>query len=186
MRRAAGKGYRPVDHSEAIDRNGGELGDAMRGAWLPKVTRGWFFRAETFFSVARYLDEAAREVRGAPPDFLSHSHGEGFQRFFTERMGEQGIYFLDEPESALSPKRQVELLAALAEVQETARAQVIMATHSPLLMAVPGAAVWRLTHRSIEPVSYRDTDHFRLWQAFGADPDGFVAAALAGDLDSLV
>lgn len=181
-----GKGYRPVDHAAAIDSNGSDLAEALRGSWLPKVTRGWFFRAETFFSVARYLDAVALESGGAPPDFLSHSHGEGFGRFFAERMGEQGIYFLDEPESALSPKRQVELLQVLAGIQEAARAQVIMATHSPILMAVPGAALLRLTRRGIDPVTLRETDHFRLYRSFALDPDSFVAAALAGDLDSLV
>ena len=55
-----GKGYRPVDHSNAIEAMGGELSAALRASWLPKITNGWFFRAESFFSVARYLDEAAR------------------------------------------------------------------------------------------------------------------------------
>jgi predicted ATPase len=79
-----GKGYRPVDHSRAMEAMGGELSKALRASWLPKITNGWFFRAESFFSVARYLDEAGREAfsGGPPPDFLSHSHGEGFLRFF--------------------------------------------------------------------------------------------------------
>src|SRR5579871_6028644 len=73
-----GKGYRPVDHSAALEVMGGTLSKALRAAWLPKITNGWFFRAESFFSVARYLDGAAREqnevLPGAvPPDFLSHS-----------------------------------------------------------------------------------------------------------------
>jgi predicted ATPase len=72
-----GKGYRPVDHSRAIEAMGGRLSQALRASWLPKITNGWFFRAESFFSVARYLDEAAIGA-GPPPDFLSHSHGEGF------------------------------------------------------------------------------------------------------------
>jgi len=72
-----GKGHRPVDHSTAIEVMGGELSGALRASWLPKVTNGWFFRAETFFSVARYLDAV-----GSDADFLSHSHGEGFLRFF--------------------------------------------------------------------------------------------------------
>lgn len=181
-----GKGYRAVDHSQALDKNGGDLADALRGGWLPKVTRGWFFRAETFFSVARYLDEAAQSGGGAPPDFLSHSHGEGFGRFFAERMIEQGIYFLDEPESALSPKRQIELLAVLAEIQSSEKAQVIMATHSPILMAVPGAALWRLNPREIAPVDLRETDHFRLWSSFAADPEGFVELAVEGRIDELI
>ena len=104
-----GKGYRPVDHSRAIEVMGGSLCTALKASWLPKITNGWFFRAETFFSVARYLDEAALDGRGAPPpDFLAHSHGEGFLRFFEERCQRQGIFIFDEPESALSPTRQIE------------------------------------------------------------------------------
>jgi predicted ATPase len=82
-----GKGYMPVDHSRAVEKMGGNLSSALRAAWLPKITKGWFFRAESFFSVARYLDEAALDdpLGGPPPDFLSHSHGEGFLRFFQER-----------------------------------------------------------------------------------------------------
>jgi len=181
-----GKGFRPVDHSTAIDKSGAELADTLRASWLPKVTRGWFFRAETFFSVARYLDDAAREGGGPAPDFLSYSHGEGFGRFFAERMTSQGIYFLDEPESALSPKRQVELLRVLSDLQDGAKAQVIMATHSPILMSAPGATLLRMSHRGIEPVQLRDTDHFRLWASFTADPERFVIAARDGDVDSLV
>ncbi len=166
----------------AREGSGGDLAGQLRAGWLPKVAAGWFFRAETFFSVARYLDD----VGSTSADFLSHSHGEGYLRVFSERMNRQGIYFMDEPESALSPKRQVELLRFLAEVQQSARAQVIMATHSPLLMAVPGAALWRMTPRGIDLYAYRDTDHFRLWQNFTVDPEDFVARALAGDDAGLV
>lgn len=180
-----GKGYRPVDHSSALDKSGSRLADALRAGWLPKVTNGWFFKAESFFGVARYLDQMALEADRVPPNFLSHSHGEGFMRVFDERMSRQGIYFMDEPESALSPKRQLELLRILARVQENARAQVIMATHSPLLMALPGADVWQITKGGIAPVDYRDTRHFRLYQDFTIDPEAFIAEALTDDTDSL-
>jgi len=172
-----GKGYRPVDHSSAIDKSGADLSGALRAAWLPRVTDGWFFRAESFFSVARYLDEAAKGA-GPPPDFLSHSHGEGFLRFFDERMSRQGIYFMDEPESALSPRRQLELLRILAGVQASAKAQVIMATHSPILMAVPNADVFEITRGGLRPADYRETSHFRLYRGFTEDPDGFVDDAI--------
>jgi len=140
-----GKGYRPVDHSGALDTSGSSLADALRGGWLPKVTDGWFFRAESFFSVARFLDQSAQEFGYTPPDFLSYSHGEGFIRFFSERVNRQGIYFMDEPESALSPNRQLELLRLLAGIQTSATSQVIVATHSPILMAVPDAQVLEVT-----------------------------------------
>ncbi|MEO1601972.1 MAG: AAA family ATPase [Pseudomonadota bacterium] len=173
-----GKGYRAVDHTRALDQSGSALADAFRGGWLPKVTEGWFFRAESFFSVARYLDEAAQDARQPAPDFLSWSHGEGFMRVFEERMDRQGLYFMDEPESALSPNRQRELLRILARVQETAVSQVILATHSPILMAVPGAEVLEITRFGLSPVDFRETRHFALYRDFVHNPEAFVAAAL--------
>ena len=174
-----GKGYMPVDHSRAIDKSGAALAKALRAHWLPKVTAGWFFRAESFYSVARYLDEAAREpLGGPPPDFLSWSHGEGFMRFFEERCGRQGLYILDEPESALSPSRQIELLKLLRRMDRSGVAQVIMATHSPLLMACPDARLLRISRFGLDHTDFRDTDHFRMIRDFCGDPDGFLAEAL--------
>jgi predicted ATPase len=85
----------------------------LRASWLPKFTNGWFFRAESFFSVANYQDEVNLEdipgvPPGTPPDFLSHSHGGGFLRFFEERCRKQGIFIFDEPEIrafSLAPDR---------------------------------------------------------------------------------
>ncbi|MEM9148640.1 MAG: AAA family ATPase [Pseudomonadota bacterium] len=174
-----GKGYRTVDHSTAIEASGAGLADALRAGWLPRVTEGWFFRAESFFAVARGLDQAAREAEETPPDYLSWSHGEGFVRIFEERMTRQGLYLMDEPESALSPDRQRALLCLLARIQESAVSQVILATHSPILMAVPGAQVLEITRFGLAEVDYRATRHFELYRAFVTDPQGFVAEALA-------
>jgi predicted ATPase len=169
-----GKGYAPVDHSGAVELMGGRLGDALRASWLPKITNGWFFRAESFFSVARYLDEAAVSVDKPPPDFLSHSHGEGFLRFFEERCRRQGIFIFDEPESALSPARQIEFLKLLRRMDESGICQVIMATHAPILMAYPNARLLRVTKYGLEPVTLEQTEHFRLIREFCADPASFV------------
>nr|WP_290428499.1 AAA family ATPase [Defluviimonas salinarum] len=176
-----GKGYRPLDHSRALEKSGAALGGTFRGGWLPKVTDGWFFRAESFYTVARHLDEAALDAGEAPPDFLSWSHGEGFLRVFAERCRRQGIYFLDEPESALSPRRQLELLRLLNEIQTGAGAQVIMAIHSPILMALPGARLLEITRLGIAETDYRNTRHFRLYRSFAADPEEFIAEALRGE-----
>jgi predicted ATPase len=178
-----GRGHRPVDHSNAIETMGGELSDALRASWLPKITNGWFFRAESFFSVARYLDEVNREfipnVRGGtPPDFLSHSHGEGFLRFFEERCQRQGIFIFDEPESALSPARQIEFLKLMRRMEESTICQVVMATHSPVLMAYPNATLLRLMKYGLEPVRVEQTDHFKVMREFCDDPAGFVEAAI--------
>jgi len=174
-----GKGYRPVDHSNALEKMGGELSTALRASWLPKITNGWFFRAESFFSVARYLDKAALDVDGRGPDFLSHSHGEGFLRFFEERCQRQGIFIFDEPESALSPSRQIEFLKLMRRMEESTICQVVMATHSPLLMAYPNARLLRLTKSGLEPVTVQETDHYKTMRECCANPAGFVQAAIA-------
>src|ERR1700730_12289080 len=173
-----GKGYMPIDHSEAREKMGGQLSKALRASWLPKITNGWFFRAESFFSVARYLDKAARDVGMRGPDFLSHSHGEGFLRFFEERCHRQGIFIFDEPESALSPSRQIEFLKLLQMMDRSGRCQVIMATHSPMLMAYPNATLLRLTKYGLEPTTVEQTDHYKALREFFDDPRGFVEAAI--------
>jgi predicted ATPase len=173
-----GKGYQAVDHSDALDIMGGSLSKALRASWLPKITRGWFFRAESFFPVARYLDSAALSVGGRPPDFLSHSHGEGFLRFFEERCQHQGIFIFDEPESALSATRQIEFLKLLRRMDRSNICQVVMATHSPILMAYPGAKLLELSKYGLEATTVEQTDHYRLLREFCADPASFVEAYL--------
>lgn len=173
-----GKGYMPIDHSRALDKSGAELASAFRAHWLPKITAGWFFRAESFYPVARYLDRAALDVNETPPDFLSWSHGEGFIRFFEERCRRQGIYMLDEPESALSPSRQIRFLQILKEVSETGFVQIFMATHSPLLMACPNARLLQITRFGLEEIAFEDTEHFRMMRSFCNDPRGFLEERL--------
>ena len=173
-----GKGYMPVDHSHALEKMGGSLSSALRASWLPRITHGWFFRAESFFSIARYLDQAAMEAGKVPPDFLSHSHGEGFLRFFEERCQRQGIFIFDEPESALSPARQIEFLKLMRRMDDIGHCQIIMATHSPMLMAYPDATLLRVTKYGLEPVTLKDTDHYKVMREFCEDPTGFVEAAM--------
>ena len=169
------KGYMTVDHSDAREAMGGQLSTALRASWLPKITGGgWFFRAESFFSVARYLDAV-----GSPyADFLSHSHGEGFLRFFEERCQRQGIFIFDEPESALSPARQMEFMKLMRRMDDIGHCQIIMATHSPVLMAYPDARLLRLSKYGLEPVTVKETDHYKVMREFCADPAGFVEAAI--------
>jgi predicted ATPase len=169
------KGHMPLDHSGAKEVSGASLAVALKASWLPKLSDGWFFRAESFFSVARYLDSI-----GSPAaDFLSYSHGEGFLRFFEERCDRQGLYIFDEPESALSPSRQVEFLKILARINDSRRCQVIMATHAPILMACPGATLLRLGKYGLEPIALEDTEHFRLMREFFLDPSGFLEMMMA-------
>jgi predicted ATPase len=171
-----GYGHRAVDRSDISGTDGGVLADALRAAWLPKVGKGFFFRAETFFSLARYIDRAAHDVGAARPDYLSWSHGEGFLGFFEERADQQGIYIFDEPESALSPSRQFEFLRLLRRIQRANNSQVIMATHSPILMALPDADLWQISPQGIEAVRLEDTAHYRLYREFVEYPHETVEA----------
>lgn len=152
------------------------LANRLRAGWLPKVGKGWFLKAQSFAAVS---DMTAT-------DYLAMSHGEGFAEVIAERMVGQGIFLLDEPEAALSPRKQVELLRFLGDIEANDDAQVFLATHSPILMAVPGATVLRLSRSGIERIDPRHTDHFRIWQAFAIDPDGFVADIMEGDLGTLI
>ena len=173
-----GYGHRAVDRSDISGSDGGVLADAFRAAWLPKIGQGFFFRAETFFSLARYVDQAAHDVGAARPDYLSWSHGEGFLGFFEERADQQGIYIFDEPESALSPSRQFEFLKLLRRIQRANNSQVIMATHSPILMALPDADLWQISPLGIEPTRLEDTAHYRLYREFVLYPHETVEAMI--------
>ena len=168
------QGMRAVERSTASGADGTQLGALLNGAWLPQVKRGWFFRAETFFSVARYLDDS-----GSPnADYLSASHGEGFLSFFEERLLEQGLFVLDEPESALSPAKQFEFLKLLRQMQRANNCQVIMATHSPILMALPDADLWQLERFGVRPTTLEETAHFRIYREFALYPQETVEAMI--------
>jgi predicted ATPase len=164
------------------------LTDVLRFSWLPKVSSGFFFRAETFHRLARYLDEAAvwDIAPGPGPEHLKMSHAEGFIDFFSGRFGRAmrsgrpHLFIFDEPESALSPKRQLEFLVMLRDLVAGGTAQILVATHSPLLMAYPGCDLRRLTRGSIESCSLRETEHFQYLRQFYADPEGFIDAHLTG------
>jgi predicted ATPase len=163
------------------------LAAALNFAWLPKVTSGFFFRAESFFNFVTYVEGAYREDPFAPEQpwgarsLHERSHGEAFLSFFEARLGTQlpSLYLLDEPESALSPERQLEFMAMLAEQRATGRVQYIIATHSPLLMGFPGADLLHLSHRGMRRTTLEETPHFRIYREFCGDPSGYLKGELA-------
>lgn len=186
---AANSGFSALGGGRHNRYGGGEdeagLAQALRFSWLPR-TGGFFFRAESFFGFVDHIEPIYREDNNRTPPWgtrsLHHfSHGEAFLLFFQSRlgMGERCIYLFDEPEAALAPDRQLEFLAMLAEQRAGSNVQIIVATHSPLLMACPGADILLFTHRGIRRAGLRDIPHFRWYRDFFADPEGFVAAALA-------
>jgi predicted ATPase len=161
------------------EESGHSLAQYMGASWLPKMTSGYFFRAESFFGLSNFLEQSAYDASAVGPDYLSHSHGEGFMRFFRERGSRKGLFIFDEPESALSPQRQFEFIKHLMEQVSLANVQAIMATHSPILMAMPGANLLQLDQRGLYETSFRETAHFRLYREFFMDPEGTIDAMIA-------
>jgi predicted ATPase len=152
---------------------GDRLAEALRPSWLPKMTNGWFFRRESFFSLAPQLGEPAPPVGAQLP---AHAQGEDFLQFVEERRHRQGVFIFDEPEAALSPARQIDFLKLLRRMETTC--QVIMATHSPFIMAFPGARLLRLSERGLKTATLESTDHYRLLLGFCSNPREFVRVAL--------
>jgi predicted ATPase len=142
---------------------------------------GFFLRAESVFNVATNIEELDREGGGprvidsyGGKSLHEQSHGESFMAIVKHRFGPEGLYILDEPESALSVRRQIELLGVLHEHVTKKGSQVLAATHSPVLMALPGALLYRLGPDGITEIRYEETDAFRLMRDFLADPGSNV------------
>jgi predicted ATPase len=161
------------DHRYAESEDGHALGRALFLSWRQKVANGFFLRAETFFNFATYLEKAGSTFRAYGDRSLhAQSHGEAFLSLFNHRF-EDGLYILDEPEAALSPQRQLAFLGILHRLATPRLAQFIIATHSPMLLAFPGATVLSLDNGCIEQIDYRETEHFQLMKSFLDSPERF-------------
>lgn len=141
--------------------------------------RGGIFTAESFRQWAEFLDDVSTLDPGQAKyhggkDLTLRSHGEGIIAYIRGRYRIPGLYFLDEPEAALSPATQLELLRLLRDYQKQGHAQFILATHSPILMALPGAQVFSFSPEGIRETSYHETAHYRLYRDFFADPAAFL------------
>lgn len=143
----------------------------IKGVRRPRDS--FFLRAESFFNVASEIERLDAEPSGAPPVIDSYggrslheqSHGESFFTLFRDRFRGQGFYLLDEPEAALSPQRQLAMIARMHDLVRDG-SQFIIATHSPIIMAYPNAQILQLSQRGIEPIDYLDTEHYRVTRDF--------------------
>ncbi len=161
------------DHRFEEGGDGHALGRALRLNWRQRTTTGFFLRAETFFNFATYLESVGSTFSAyGGESFHTKSHGEAFLALFAHRF-EDGLYILDEPEAALSPQRQLAFLRILHQLTVPRIAQFVIATHSPLLLAFPGATVLSLDGGAIAEVDYRDTDHYRVTRDFLESPERF-------------
>lgn len=145
-----------------------ELGSAMSLICSPGG-RGWgyFFRAESFYNVATMEEEYSRDAR-IQANYHKRSHGESFLEMAQLNMLEHGFYLLDEPEAALSPQRQLTLLAEIrSSVLEGS--QFIIATHSPILLGYPDAQLLSFDDDRIHPIDYEDTESVRIMRMFLQD-----------------
>lgn len=141
----------------------------VRGTRRPRT--GFFLRAESFFNVASEVERLDKIDPGLLASYggrslHERSHGESFLALVNERFGADGLYLLDEPEAALSPQRQLALLAAFDRLVQKDRSQLIVATHSPILLAYPGARIYSLDERGIAEIEYEKTEHYALTRDF--------------------
>lgn len=149
---------------------------------------GFFLRAESLYNVATRIDELDEAPAAAPSIVDSYggvslhrqSHGESFLALVQNRFGGNGLYILDEPEAALSPTRQMALLAELHALVER-DSQFLIATHSPILLAYPGAAIYELSESGIRRTEYRCTEHYQVTRRFLEDPERMLKLLLAPD-----
>lgn len=133
---------------------------------------GYFLRAESFFNVATNIEELDKGPGGPPiityyggKSLHEKSHGETFFTLLMDRLHGHGLYIFDEPEAALSPNRQLAFLARLHQLVDN-NSQWVIATHSPILMAYPGATIYQLSESGIDTIAWTDTEHYTVTRDF--------------------
>ena len=125
---------------------------------------GYFLRAESFYNVATAEEEYSRTA-SFQAHFHEKSHGESFLALARDNFTGNGLYFLDEPEAALSAQGQLSLLYRI-HVCAKEGAQFVIATHSPLLLALPEAEILNFNSGTVKPCSYEETDSYRIYEMF--------------------
>jgi len=140
---------------------------------------GSFFASEIFRHFAEVLDEwavadpASLEYFGKS-SLLGQSHGQSHMAFFSNRFRIRGLYLLDEPENALSPRMQISLLRMLRKFASGGEVQFIIATHSPILLACPDSDIFSFNHIPIRKVDYESTDYYRIYKDFLDNPQKYL------------
>ncbi len=142
---------------------------------------GFFLRAESLYNVATNIDDMDKlpsfdaPIIGGYGGISLHkqSHGESFLSIVQNRFFGNGLYILDEPESALSPMRQLTLLAEMSSLVKK-NSQFIIATHSPILMSFPNAQILEFSEDGIKNVDYKDTEHFKITKNFLDNPEKMI------------
>ncbi len=159
-----------------------ELCDYLRVArGVIRPRDGFFLRAESFYNVASNIDQMDRESSFGPPVIASYggvslhrqSHGESFLALVENRFGGHGLYILDEPEAALSPRGIIRLMQNMDELVQK-DSQFIIATHSPMLLTFPGAEIYQIEENGIISIPFKETSHYRTTVRFLQNPEDAV------------
>jgi len=137
---------------------------------------GFFFRAESFFNVSTEVENLGANGYGEK-SLHEQSHGEAFLTLMMNRFGGHGLYLLDEPEAALSPKRQLAVLTRIHDLVGE-KSQFVIATHSPILMAYPGAWIYQFSGEGIARVAYEETEHYQVTRGFLSNPERMLRILL--------
>jgi predicted ATPase len=171
------------DHQREADEPESRLAQALRPQWLPRVRTGFYLRAESFFSMAGYLDEEGGIERSGGQRLHEQSHGESVMALLANRISEigRGVILMDEPEAALSPSRQLAFLALLHEWDLSKNIQVIIATHAPIILSYPGATLYRFDDQEIVETAVEETEHFRVTKSFLSDPERYFRRIFGDD-----
>ena len=156
-----------------------ELYKFMRIEWVDGPVPGSYFASDMFRDFAQILDEWASTDPGILKYFgggslMTLSHGQSLMSYFRSRYRIKGLYLLDEPETALSPSSQIELVRLIREMSLAGHAQFIVATHSPILLACPGARILSFDSIPVGEVAYEDTEHYKVYKAFMEDRDKYL------------
>ncbi len=196
-----------IDRDETLA-HARKLASRMVVSWKAKTQRGFFLRAEDFFSFSKALAKTRKEMEaeiervrveykdhsplaqglakapfarsigemearyGKDPD--GRSHGESFLHLFKARFVPNGFYILDEPEAPLSPVRQLALIAMMKDMVDQG-CQFLVATHSSILMAYPGATILSLDDVPMKKIAFDDIEHVKIMRMFLNDPDNFLS-----------
>ncbi len=145
--------------------------DYLAIEWMDGRVPGSFFGSDIFHHFTQILDEWAAADPGQLMYFggrslITQSHGESLMSFFRSRYKIKGLYLLDEPETALSPRSQLALLELLMNTDSSDQTQFIIATHSPILLACPQASIFSFDYSPIKKVRYEETEHYRIYKDF--------------------
>jgi predicted ATPase len=147
--------------------------------WTDGIVPGSFFSSQIFRNFAQLVEIWEVDNPGQIDYFggkslVTQSHGQSIMSYFRSRYKIKGLYLMDEPETALSPKSQLQLLKLLQEMSSLGHAQFIIATHSPILLACPGSVIYSFDHCPVKTIHYEETEHYQVYKNFMENPGKYV------------